>query len=336
MNAVMGIKQGELGLGEMPVPKLSEFEALVHMDACAICNSTDWKLIQNEFLPGTFPIVLGHEVVGTIVEIDKKVKNYRIGDRVFRQRLRDEHVPGEGRSCWGGMAEYAIVVDEWAKQDLPYDPKVLSHDQQKLILNINPPEATAMVTLMETLDCVMNCGVSPNRSVAVVGSGPVGQCFSRFAVLLGASPVFSFGRSERNRERFANVVHCDGYIAAKSYPTDVKKILSNGGFDIVIEAVGSSEALEHAVLLAGQRGSVYIYGLAPLSNPYSESILTRKNVYVVGAVEGRVQELVVKYIESEEIKLSDWITHVFSIIDYQRAFDLVHSRKAIKCVLSNT
>jgi len=336
MNAVMGIEQGKLGFGQIPVPELSEFEALVHMDACAICNSTDWKVIQNEFVPGPFPIVLGHEVVGTVVEVDKKVKNYSIGDRVFRQRLRDEHVPGEGRSCWGGMAEYAIVVDEWAKQDLPYDPEALPHDQQKLILDINPPDATAMVTLMETLDCIMNCGVGPNLSVAVVGSGPVGQCFSRFAVLLGASPVFSFGRSKRNRERFANVVRCDGYITGKSYPIDVQNILTNGGFDIVIEAVGSTEALDHAVLLSGQRGSVYIYGIAPVSNPYSDSILKRKNVYVVGAVEGRVQHLVADYIERGEIKLTDWISHKFSITDYQQAFDLVHSRQAIKCVLVNT
>ena len=94
----MAVAPGETALGDLEVPAPGDFEALVRMEACAFCNSTDVKLAHNEFVPGTFPVVLGHEVISTVVDVGPKVRNFKPGDRVFRQRLRDEHVQGEGRS----------------------------------------------------------------------------------------------------------------------------------------------------------------------------------------------------------------------------------------------
>ena len=42
-------------------------------------------------------------------------ENFRLGDRVLRPILYDAHVPG-GRSTWGGMSQYGIVIDAVAIQ----------------------------------------------------------------------------------------------------------------------------------------------------------------------------------------------------------------------------
>lgn len=329
----MGVEPGVLGLGELDVPRPGEYEALVRMDACGICNSTDHKLLTNEFCGGPFPIVLGHEVVGTVVEVGSGVKNFAEGDRVFRQRLRDDHVPGEGRSCWGGFAEYGLVVDEWAKQGLPYGPEALPHDQQKLLLDVEPALATGMVTLMETLDCIAACGAAPGRSVAIVGSGPVGQALALFAHLLGASPVYAFGRSAGRAARFADVCRIDGYVAGTDFPPEVEKVIDGGGFDVVVEAVGSAPALATCVCLAGTDGQVRVYGVAPDSEPYPEEIMSRTNVDRVGAKEGRAQAGLATFVESGDVDLEDWVSHRFPLAEYQRAFDRVEARQALKAVL---
>ena len=99
------------------------------MEACAICNSTDHKLMAGEFFSGTFPMLLGHESVGRVVQVGERVRSFRVGDRVLRSTLRDGHVPYPGgRSRWGGFVEKAIVTDVWAEKGLPYN--AFPHPQQ--------------------------------------------------------------------------------------------------------------------------------------------------------------------------------------------------------------
>jgi len=333
MRAVMAASPGRLSLGELERPTPGEYEALVRMDACGICNSTDHKLLANEFMPGAFPVVLGHEVVGTVEEVGARVRNFVPGDRVFRQRLRDEHVPGEGRSCWGGFAEYGLVVDEWARQDVPCGPEPLPHDQQKLMAEVEPALAAGMVTLMETLDCIATCGAGPGVSVAVVGSGPVGQALAMFARLLGARPVFAFGRREVHAQRFADVCKADGYVAGAQWPQEVDRMVAAGGFDVVVEAVGSSEALDTCSRLAGSRGRVCVYGVAPASAPFGPDRMQRPNVAVVGAREGRAQAKLLEYVASGDVMLADWVSHVLPLADHEQAFSLVARKEAMKVVL---
>lgn len=332
MKAVMVARPGELYLGELAVPVPGEYEALVRMDACAICNSTDHKLLMNEFCPGPFPMALGHEVVGTVVETGPKIVNFRPGDRVFRQCLTNSHVPG-GCSRWGGFAEYGLIVDQWAKQGAPYDAAILPHCQQKILLNVEASLATAMITLMETLDCLITSGVKPGKSVAVVGSGPVGQAFAMFAKLLGAGPVYAFGRRAGLSKRFTKVTNCDGYVTNANEMPAVKRVVAQGGFDIVMEAVGSVEALELCLTLAGVNGKVFAYGIPPASNPYRNDLLDRPNVLRVGAKEGRVQTVLAAYVEAGKVNLQDWMDVCLPLMEFQRGFDMVIQKQANKVVL---
>jgi threonine dehydrogenase-like Zn-dependent dehydrogenase len=327
----MAMTPGVLGLGELDVPNSGPFQALVQMEACAVCNSTDHKLLDNEFFSGTFPVVLGHEVVGRVVDIGPGVTSFRPGDHVFRQRLSDDHVPGEGRSCWGGFAEYGLVEDVWAKQGVPYGDPSLPHDQQKLLLDVPPALATGMVTLMETLDCLATCG-GTSGPVAIVGSGPVAQAFAMFAKALGAGPVYAFGRRSLYADRFATVSKADGYVVGDDYPAEVRRMIADGGFPLVLEAVGAEAALDTCRTLAGTQGRICIYGIPPASAPYRPDQLDDRTAFV-GAVEGRAQQQLVDLIEAGKVDLEDWVSHTLPLTDYQRAFDMVASKAALKAVL---
>ncbi len=334
MRAMIAAASGKLELADLPVPRPGEYESLVRMDACGICNSTDIKLLHNEFCPGPFPAVLGHEVVGTVVEIGPKTENFAVGDRVFRQRLNPNHLPGGYRSNWGGFAEYGIVTDEWAKQGKPYGPASLPHDQQKLMADLKAPLAAGMVTLMETLDALQTTGASSRKSVAIVGSGPVGQAFALFARLCGAGPVIAFGRSESRALRFGAVCGIDAYVAGEVWPAAVQDVLANGGFDIVIEAVGSAEALVKCSHLAGQNGVVWVYGVAPDSKPFDNTLRSQPNVRTLGATEGRSQAELLRWVDAGKVRLEDWVSDVLPLSDYQQGFDLVENKRALKVVLT--
>jgi len=225
------------------------------------------------------------------------------------------------------------VTDEWAKKGVPYGPSPLPHDQQKLMLDVEPALAAGMVTLMETLDCITTCGAKPGISVAVVGSGPVGQALAMFAKLLGATPVYAFGRDPKHAERVSKICKADGYVAGKDIPANVERVINRGGFDVVMEAVGSPDALDMCLRLAGGKGRVYVYGIPPQSTPYRADQTGKPNVSSVGATEGRTQAKLVSYVKAGKVHLADWVSHRLALSEYQRAFDMVHRREATKVVL---
>ena len=62
MRALVVERPDRLVMAEMPRPEPGDYEALVRIRACGICNTTDWRVITGSMLPaGEYPVVLGHE-----------------------------------------------------------------------------------------------------------------------------------------------------------------------------------------------------------------------------------------------------------------------------------
>ena len=332
MKGIFAISKGQTGVLDIPEPELKPYEALVKVLACGICNSTDWKLIKGEFCSGTFPILLGHESVGRVIKLGEGVRSYRLGDMVLRSRLGDEHIPlPGGRSRWGGFVEKAIVTDVWAKQDKQYN--AFPHPQQIVPEQITPAEAAAMITLKETLSCLKNSDVQPGHSLAVVGTGPVGQSLLLFAKLSGISPVVVFGRRSILARRFAEL-GADGYVANDDIPPEVRTILDRGGFDRVIEAVGSRAALSRCLQIVKQDGRVSIYGVAPESEPYLPDELSDPRVSQVRVAEAETHDEMLRWVEDGKVRLSDWLSHEMPWTEYQQGLDMIRDKTANKVILT--
>lgn len=97
-------KTDQLELTEIPKPGIRENEVLVEIHSASV-NQLDSKLKSGEFkllLTYKFPLTLGHDLAGIVVEVGSKVKNFKVGDEVF-SRVPDFRI--------GTFAEY-IAIDE--------------------------------------------------------------------------------------------------------------------------------------------------------------------------------------------------------------------------------
>ena len=109
---------------------------------------TDIKLIHRTFKgfpESVYPIMLGHEGVGEVVEVGAKVKGFKVGDKVLLPFVDPdpENLPGLG-SGWGALSEYAVVCDPEAPwpdgaPDCAFAQTVLDDD-------LDPVDATMIVT----------------------------------------------------------------------------------------------------------------------------------------------------------------------------------------------
>jgi alcohol dehydrogenase, propanol-preferring len=84
-----------LAMTELPPPETAAGEVLIAVKACAVCR-TDLHIVDGELAHPKLPLVPGHEIVGTVVEIGSAVDHFQIGDRVG--------VPWLGWTC--GVCEY--------------------------------------------------------------------------------------------------------------------------------------------------------------------------------------------------------------------------------------
>ena len=331
MKGLFVISKKTLGVLALEVPQLGDYDALVQVEACGICNSTDWKIIEGRFKKGPFPILLGHESVGAVIKTGKKVRSYAEGDRVLRSRLYDKDIsiPG-GSSRFGGFVQNAVVTDVWAQKDLKYNS--FPHPQQKVPRSIAPAQAAAMIGLKENLNYIRKTDVRPGHSLAIVGTGSAGQSMTMWAKFLGVSPVVVFGRRNKWAALFENL-GADAYVSGDDVPAEVKRILEHGGFDRTIEAVGSNEALRRCLKITNDQGRIHLYGMPSDDEAYRKEYETDPRVFRSPVLEAEVHDELLRYIEEGRIDLSRWLSHVMPWDEYQRAFDIVKTEKPTKVVI---
>lgn len=185
-------KDGSMSLEEVNKPKYDAHQALVKTIACGMCG-TDVKLLHRTFKgfpESVYPIMLGHEGVGEVVEVGAEVKGLKPGDKVLLPFVDPdpENLPGLG-SGWGALSEYAVVCDplaypEGEAPECAYAQTVLDDD-------LDPVDAVMIITFREVLSSIRYFGIQPADAVVVFGCGPVGLTYMKFMSLLGVKNLIA-------------------------------------------------------------------------------------------------------------------------------------------------
>ncbi|MGN7887745.1 NADP-dependent oxidoreductase [Dyadobacter sp. 22481] len=161
-------KKAALLLAEVPRPSVKDNEVLVEVHASGL-NLLDSKIKSGELktiLPYQFPLILGHDAAGTVIQVGKNVKHFKVGDPVYA-RPADFHI--------GTFAEY-IAINE---NDLALKPKNISMEEAASIPLV---ALTAWQALVEIGN------VQKGQKVFIqAGSGGVGTIAIQLAKYLGAT-----------------------------------------------------------------------------------------------------------------------------------------------------
>jgi propanol-preferring alcohol dehydrogenase len=122
------VEDGPLELVEIPTPRPGAKELMVKVSACGVCH-TELDEIEGR-LEANFPIILGHEIIGTVETTGPEVTRFRKGDRVGiawiyhacgkctfclsgNENLCSQF-QGTGCQANGGYAEYTVVSEDFA------------------------------------------------------------------------------------------------------------------------------------------------------------------------------------------------------------------------------
>ncbi len=333
MKAVIVEDAHEVSVRDIPAPTLqSPYDALTRVICGSLCNSTDLKIVHRQFdWVADYPLVLGHEVVGRVVEAGPSVRSFHVGDFVSRPRAAP--AAGTGLSeGFGGFCEYGLVTDTQAMAEDGLTES--SPSQLAAPADCDPAALTQMVTLRETLDFLKTMGVRAGQSLLIFGAGPVGLSFSLLARHLGLGPVIVVGRREEALRRaldFGRATHVINNRQER-VPEAVKALTAGAGADWAIEAIGTDAILQDALDSLREAGRVGLYGVPPRDDGHSP---LRQSARVLSApiVEARTHEAILDWTRRGLIPAREFVTHELPMADVSRGLRLLESREAFKVLL---
>jgi len=346
MKALIVDNKGGLKIGEAEKPVPGEYQALVEMIACGMCNGTDTKLIHGGFKGFTYekdyPLILGHEGIGRVVQIGEKVTGYKIGDIVM---LPFNYAAGGLNSGFGGYAEYGVVYDKKALTESGFavGSEVFpdcSFAQGVVPPDIDPVDAVLMITFREVLSSIKTFGIDANQSVVIFGCGPVGVTFIRMMSLLGVYPIIAFDIDDSKLDAaIANGADCVFNNKKVDVKSKVREICPDG-VDNVVDAVGVLELINTGFGLIRDRGKICCYGISADNDmkldwsdaPYNWNICFQQMPRKIE--EGESDTQVLSWIRNGAIKLKDYISEYAVFEDIVDAFDrLERGDIKLKCII---
>ncbi len=321
-------------------------DAIVRIDTSTICGS-DLHILKGdvpETLPGT---ILGHEAVGTVVEVGAAVGTIAKGDRVLlscvsacgRCRYCKESRYGQclggggwilGHTINGLQAELARVP--FADNSLYKFPDTLSDEAVLFLADILP-------TAFEV--GVLNGMVSPGDTVAIVGAGPVGLSAILTAQLYTPGRIVSIDLADSRLEsalRFgADITINNG----REDPVALLMEMTGGlGVDVALEAVGVPSTFELAAELIRPGGRVANIGVHGHSATlHLEKLWTRDVTITTGLVDTFSIPQLLRLIIGGRLDPSLFATHHYSLADTMAAYDTFADAAgtgALKIVLSGS
>lgn len=346
MKAAVVEKLRHAKVCEVPDPKVLPHSLKVKVEACAICGS-DLRIFTKGDPRATFPRIIGHEIAGTVVELGEGTTGFKVGDRVC---IAPGHGCGE---CWyckhgmgnvcinprpsvgyassGGFAQYIVPpVNVVANGFVNHIPDNLTFEQ---------------ASMSELLACCINaqelCQVKPGDKVLIIGPGPAGCMHIQLARANGADKVMLAGHEGSKRLEIAAERFAPDCIMTEQGDALIQRVMEETdgiGANVIIVAAPSPEAQALSVKLAAPRAYINFFGGLPKDNhivPLDTNIIHYKELFLTGASSslGRQNRKALELLSSNKVNAADYITHRFSLDDFNEAFATVERHEAVKAVI---
>ena len=332
MKALVYHGPGQKSWDSVDDPKpVDPTDIVVRIDTTTICG-TDLHILKGDVPAVTDGRVLGHEAVGTVVEVGSAVSTLAVDDRVIVpaitscgrcvncKRAMPSHCLATGGIGWifghlidGTQAEYTRVP--YAETSVHKVPEGVT-DQQVLFLTDILPTGYEVG--------VRNGGVKPGDVVVVVGAGPVGLAAIQTAGLAGAASVIAVdladSRLEHARRFGADHVFngADGDVEEQ-----IAALTTDGlGADVAIEAVGVPPTFDLCTRVVRPGGVVANIGVHGAPTTLHLEELWIKNITITtGLVDGTTVPMLLQLVRSGKVAGELFGTHEFQLDDMMSAYD---------------
>ncbi len=285
MKAAVCYSNGIVKFEEIQEPKIKENEVKVRIRACGICGSDIPRALKSS--AHYYPIVLGHEAAGEIVELGEGVSELNTGEHVVILPLIpcmecDDCQKGNYSLCkkysfigsrqQGAMAEFVVVPPS---------------NVMKISDSIPFEQAALIEPATVSLHAMYQTNYKAGGIVAVIGDGTIGLFAMQWAKILGCKKVVVLGRDE-SLLALAKDLGADEVLntSDEDFKKKALEYTDNKGFDYIFEAVGAGVTIKYAFELAANKAHICLIGTPTTDVSFSVKeweLINRKEFYLTGS-----------------------------------------------------
>jgi alcohol dehydrogenase len=303
-------------------------DAIIRVDAVTICG-TDLHILKGDVPAVTPGRVLGHEAVGTVVDVGNAVSGLREGDRVLASCIsacgtcrycREGHY-GQclngggwilGHLVDGVQAEYArLPFADLSTYRLPDD---IADEQAVLLADILPTSYEVGV---------LNGAVTPGDTVVIVGAGPIGLAAILTAKLYSPSTIIVIDKAQSRLDAALEFGATIAVRADDDALSSVRELTGGLGADVAIEAVGIPETFELCAALVRPGGRVANIGVhGGPATLHLEDLWIRNVTITTGLVDTYSTPNLLRMLGAGQLDVSKMVTHRFAFDEFMTAYDV--------------
>lgn len=352
MKALVYHGPGNKTWQDVPDPTIqSPTDVIVQVDTTTICG-TDLHILKGD-VPAVEPgRILGHEGVGTIVEIGEAVTTLAVGDRVIiscilscgkciycKKGLYSHCLGEEGAPGIGWVFGHLIDGTQAELVRVPYAENSL----HKLPDGVPDEDAVMLSDILPTgfEIGVRNGHVQPGDVVAVIGAGPVGLAAIMTAGLQGAARVVAIDLDANRREQAHKFGATDDVDpAAEDWKDQVMALTDGLGVDVAIEAVGVPATFDACLQIVRPGGHVANAGVhgAPVEFPIQD-LWIQDITLTTGLVSASTTPMLLSLVAAKKLPVDLLATHRFTMDQMLEAYDTfarAAETKALKVVITRS
>ena len=327
MKALVYHGNRDLRLQDWPNPSPGPGEALLRVDYCGIC-ATDIEeyLYGPVFIAGEepnpvtgkkMPMVTGHEITATVMEVNGSNADVAPGDRVAINGVLtcgDCYwcTSGELTQC-PGMAAVGFGIDGGLAERLVWR----SDQLVKIPSDLSSAEAALTEPTSVAIHAVKRSGAGPGDKVVVLGAGTVGLLAMQAAKAFGAT-VYAVDTRQMSLD-LAQELGADQVLEASSGDTAemIASLTDSIGADIVIDTAGAESIPEQAVRMVRRGGLVVVVAIYTSTPRFDFNSLVSTEVSMTGSLaytQADVEDAV-RLISSGEIRTRQLVTEIVGLDD---------------------
>lgn len=326
--------KGSVEVREIEQPEIGEDEVLLEVANVGVCGSDLHQWTSDHSWPVNYPVVLGHEFGGNILEIGSRVEGWKTGDRVVSETAAvidplnpmsrvglynlDPTRKGFGYGVNGAMTRFVKVPARClhrVPEQVPFEDACLTE-----------PCCVAYNSV------VMNSNIRPGDRVVVIGPGTIGMLCAVMARLNGAEVAVLGLEADNGRLEIAKGYGCEGLIGDAS---DWARSRDGLGADLIVDAAGASATLKIAMDLVRPNGQITKVGWGPQPCNFSLDPIVQKNVRLQGSFSHNwpIWEKVIGMMGSGMLDVKPIIGGVWPVTSWLEAFEKMHHGEVVKSVL---
>ena len=327
-------EKGSVEIREIDRPSIGDDDVLLEVANVGVCGSDLHQWTADHSWPVNYPVVLGHEFGGFVVETGRNVTRWKEGERVVSETAAvidvnnpmsraglynlDPSRKGFGYGVNGAMTRFVRVPSRCLHKvpdHVPFEHACLTE-----------PCCVAYSAV------VANTGIKPGDRVIVLGPGTIGILCAAMARLCGAQVAVVGLEADKHRLDIAARYGCQVITGDAAEWANERDGL---GADCVFDAAGVSATLKIALQLVRPNGKVTKVGWGPQPLGFSLDPLVQKNITLQGSFSHNwpMWERVIALMAGGQLDVKPIIGGIWPISEWHTAFDKMHAGHIVKGIL---